>query len=407
MTDRSLLCESADAVTAQWMRQALAGSTAFASARVEAVAVERLGSTANALGSLLRCHLTVRGGSSDAPAVPETVIVKLPGTDRKALKFARWLALHQREYEYYRHAAAHVPMRSPALHYGEFDPRSHRFVLVLEDLREMETFPETIGVEAGRAGLAVREAARLHGRFWNTTGHSPLSGLHDSLSPKFARILQLAYVLSLPAVLERFEGHFSRRVRRLAEALGPRLCDHFAAVAAGPRTLIHGDYRGANLFFGPGDAFAAIDWQGTGSGCGLYDIAYFMAISVPTDDRRRMERGALAEYHDIVCRMGAKNYAFEDCWRSYRKNLLGALMALVLGCGGLDVTDRERRNLASTMLSRTIAAVEDLEADEFLPERSRFMGRGHGFSTLSRWIYRAGRAARRLRARKARAKKAR
>ena len=397
MNRRSLLCESVDSVTADWMQQALTAGAAFDSPRIEAIATESLGSASNALGSLLRCRLTVRG---DSPSVPESVIVKLPGTDPKVLKFAKWLSLHKREYEYYRHAARHAPIRSPALLYGEFDHRSHRFVLVLEDLHGMETVPETIGVEAGRAGLAVREAARLHGRFWDTIDRPPLSGLHDSLDPRYARTLQFAYVLSLPAVLERFDGQFPPRIRRFAEELGPRIADHFAAVGGGPRTLVHGDYRGENLFFGPGDAFAAIDWQGCGAGCGLYDVAYFLATSVPTDDRRRMERGALREYHDIVCRMGAKDYAFEDCWRSYRENMLGAFMARILGCGGFDVTDRERRNLAATMLSRMIAAVEDLDADELLPDRSRPVAHGRAFSTFSRWVYRAGRLARRLRARK-------
>ena len=203
-------------------------------------------------------------------------------------------------------------------------------------------------------------------------------------------------------MLERFDSHFSPRIRRFAEEFGPRIADHFAALATGPRTLVHGDYRGENMFFGPGEAFAAIDWQGCGSGSGLYDVAYFMATSVSTDDRRRIERGALEEYHDIVRRMGANDHAFDDCWRSYRENMLGAFMARVLGCGGFDVTDPERRNLAATMLSRMIAAFEDLDAGELLPGRSRFMARGHGFTTLSGWGYRALKLARRLRAKKAR-----
>ena len=399
MTGQSLICDSADSVTAEWMQRALTAGAAFGSPRVEALEAETLGGESNALGSLLRCRLTVHDA---APSVPETVVVKLPGTDPKALKFARWLSLHEREYEHYRHAAQHVPMRSPTLYYGEFDHRSDRFVLVLEDLREMETVARTIGDERGRASLAVREAARLHGRFWDAVDNPPLSGLCDSLSPRYARTLQIAYLVCLPAVLERFDSHFSPRILRFAEELGPRIAAHFASAAAGPKTLLHGDYRVENMFFGAGDAFAAIDWQGSGTGCGLYDVAYFMATSVSTDERRRMERGALEEYHDIVCRMGAKDYSFEDCWRSYRQNMLGAFMARILGCGGFDVTDPERRNLAATMLSRAIAAVEDLDADDLLPARERFMAAGHGFSTLSRWGYRASRLARRLRPKKVR-----
>ena len=401
MISRSLLCDGAEAVTAEWMQQALTAGAALGSPQIEAIAVDNLGAATNAFGTLLRCCLTLRGGGSSAP---ETVIVKLPGTDRKALKIARWLALHKREYEYYCQVARHAPMRSPALFYGEFDGRSHRYVLVLEDLRGMEAVPQAVGVEACRAHIAVREAARLHGTYWDAVDRPSVSGLYDCLNPGCARILQTAYLICLPAALERFAGQFSPRLRGFAEALGPRIAAHFASVAAGPRTLVHGDYRGENMFFGAGsaDGFAAIDWQGSGLGCGLYDVAYFMATSVPKYVRRHMERGALEEYHDIVCRMGAKNLMFEDCWRSYRQNMLGAFLACILGCGGFDLTDPERRNLASVLLSRTLAAIEDLDADEFLPARVRFMAPGHGFSTLSRWGYGAHRLARRLRGKIAR-----
>ena len=400
MTARSLLCGGSEAVTAEWMQMALTAGAAFGSPQIEAIAVDNLGAATNAFGTLLRCRLTVGDGSCP---MPETVIVKLPGTDRKALKFARWLALHKREYEYYRQVAQHAPMRSPSLLYGEFDDRSHRFVLVLEDLRGMETIPQTIGLEPGHAGLAVREAARLHGQYWDAVDRPPLSGLYDCLNSASARILQTAYLICLPTALERFGSQFSSRMRLFAEALGPWIAAHFASVAADPRTLIHGDYRGENMFFRTGstNGFAVIDWQGCGLGCGLYDVAYFMATSVPLEDRRRMERGALEEYHDIVCRMGAKSFAFEDCWRSYRQNMLGAILACILGCGGFDVTDPERRNLATALLSRTLAAIEDLDADEFLPARARFMSPGHGFSTLSRWGYGGYRLARRLRGKKA------
>ena len=41
------------------------------------------------------------------------------------------------------------------------------------------------------------------------------------------------------------------------------------------------------------------------------------------DDRRRIEMDALREYHAIVCGMGAQNFTFEGCWRSYRQNMRG------------------------------------------------------------------------------------
>ena len=91
------------------------------------------------------------------------------------------------------------------------------------------------------------------------------------------------------------------------------------------------------------DDFAVIDWQGCGIGCGMHDVAFFLATSVSVDDRRRIEHDAVGEYHDIVCRMGAKNVTREDCWRSYRQNMLNSLMAMVIGAGGIDMSDSGAR----------------------------------------------------------------
>ena len=402
MTNRPALCDDADAITADWMQRALTAGGAGDFPAIRDIAVEDLGSPTHAFGRLLRCHLTTDGGSAAAPA---TVIVKLPTADPRAFRFARWLGMHERECLYYRRLAPHARIRSPALLYGDFEDRTHRFVLVLEDLRDMDMTPQVDGVAAERARLAVREIAGLHGQFWNAVDDPSLSGCSDVLGPKFRRFMQIAYLACLPLVLERFGDSFSAETRRLAEALGPRVGAHFAAVAAGPRTLVHGDYRGENMFFGAGagvgsaagDDFAVIDWQGCGWGAGLYDVAYFLATSVVTGDRRRIEREAIAEYHDIVCRLGARDFTFEDCWRSYRQNMLGAFMPCVLGSGGLDLDDQRLRDMVKEGLERALAALEDLDAGEFLPTRGGFLTADRALETLSRTAYKAYKLSRRLR----------
>ena len=150
----------------------------------------------------------------------------------------------------------HAHIRSPALLYGDFDEDTHRFVLVLEDLRDLQVPVQAAGVSAGRARLAVREIAKLHGQSWGAIDHPALSGCSDVLGPKFRRFMQVAYLLCLPVVLERFGNSFSPETRRVAEALGPRITAHFASVATGPRTFVHGDYRGETCSSGPTSAAA-------------------------------------------------------------------------------------------------------------------------------------------------------
>ena len=62
--------------------------------------------------------------------------------------------------------------------------------------------------------------------------------------------MQTLYLLTLPVALERFGDFFAAATRRLAEAFGTRIVAHFAAVDEGPKTVVHGDFRGDNVLFG-------------------------------------------------------------------------------------------------------------------------------------------------------------
>ena len=123
------------------------------------------------------------------------------------------------------------------------------------------------------------------------------------------------------------------------------------------------------MFFGAddGDDFAAVDWQVSGIASGLYDVAYFLSSSVAPEIRREIEREALAEYHEVVRSMGAANFTIEECWRSYRQVMLGCLMTPIVAGGQLDFTNDRSRRLAEVFLTRTLTAIDDLDAREFLP----------------------------------------
>ena len=321
-----------DDITAGWMRQALAAGRATDVPEIDALEVEQLLGVTNALGNLFRCRVVARDGGAAGPA---SVIVKLPTSNSIALRLARWMALHRREYVYYRDVAPRSQVRVPSLYYGDLDTRTDRFVLVMEDLGGMEAIPQGVGVGVERARRAVRGIARFQGGFWEAAGDPALADCGVFLTAGQSRIMQTIYLLTLAPALERFGDLFTADARRRAEAFGSRIEAHFATVSKGPKTIVHGDYRGDNVLFGGDDpdGLAVIDWQGCGLGCGMYDVAFFLATSVAVEDRRRLERDALDEYHDIVCGMGARNYSRDDCWRSYRQNILGALMPMVIGAG--------------------------------------------------------------------------
>ena len=157
-------------------------------------------------------------------------------------------------------------------------------------------------------------------------------------------------------------------MRRLAEAYGDGMLAHIGALGSGPLTFSHGDFRLDNMFFGAGpDDFAVVDWQVCGVRNALYDVAYFLSSSVPVDIRREIEADAVAEYHDIVRSTGARDFTLDDCWRAYRQNMLTCFQTLIIASGQLDLSGERGRLLAEAFVTRTLTAIDDLDAEEFLP----------------------------------------
>ena len=393
MTDHPAIPDSGNAITVDWMRQALAAGGALEVPPITAIVVEPIGIGLGLLADILRCHLTYEDGAgSGSPGVdparseaPASVVVKLPSSEPKSRRLCKRFSLYQREYDYYRRLAPHVPLRTPTLLYGDFEPRSDRFVLVLEDLRAMSTADQIVGATAEQARRAVRGIAKLHGHYWNKVDQPPLSGFRVELRPKYRPLVQIVYLVNLLATLHRFGGVFSKEMQDLAEAYGPRVAEHMGVLAAGPMTFTHGDFRLDNMFFGEQEDFAVIDWQVSAIHSGLYDVAYFLATSVSSDVRRQVEREALKEYCEIVRGMGAKDFTFEECWHLYRYNIVGRLVTAIITCGGLDLNDERSYRLAEISLQRTLAAIEDLDVGELIPVRQT--SPATIFSSLSRGAY--------------------
>ena len=366
MASRPPIPATANDITADWMQQALTAGGLSASPAIAAVDVENIGAGVGLVGTILRCHLSYPGDAAD---VPESVIVKLHSSHEETMQTARRLNLYQREYAFYRQMAPDIPLRSPACLYGDFDDRDHRFVLVLEDLRGMASVDQIEGASAAEAITAVRAIARMHGTYWNRVDQPPVAGFRDAATPERRRLVQHVYQASLPSAFERLGNLFSERMRRLAESYGHRIVEHTEAVAAGPLTFCHGDFRLDNMFFGAdgSDDFAVVDWQVCGVRSGLYDVAYFLSSSVPVEIRREIEAEAVGEYHRVLLSMGVRDFTREECWRSYRQNMLGCFQTPIIAGGQLDFSDARGRQLADVFLTRTLTAIDDLDAEEFLP----------------------------------------
>lgn len=379
---------NAEAVTPAWMQEALAAGGAVDLPPIEAMTVSRIGSEVGMQGDLRRCRLKWQGGAGPFGSV----VVKLPSPVSRTRRVSTSLKFYRREYDFYRHVAHRLPFRTPALLYGDCRGRNQDFVLVLEDLEfeGNEMVDPYRGATAAQARGAVRTIAKLHGRYWDNYSSPSASGFHDAFNRTTRILSQLAYLRYLAPALKHYGSVFSDEMRQLAEAFGPRVSDYLRYLEKEPRTFIHGDYWLYNLFYGSGgpDDVIVIDWQVSGIACGPFDVSYFMVRSVTPEVRAGIERDAVAEYFDIVRSMGARHLSFEACWRLYRRNMLACLMILVVAVGLISHTNQLTRRLAETTMARLVAAIEDLDAYEFLPERRSFFSLAGAFSTSSHLAYR-------------------
>lgn len=374
-------------LTADWLRAALVAGGRPDCPPIRHLKLETIGEGVGLMGEILRCELTFAGDGGPF----ESVIVKLPSDKRKNRELGRRWRLYRREFSFYRHLAPASPLRAPALLYGDFDTRTHRFVLVLEDLRNLKAGDQVRGATPEQARRAVREVAALHGKYWDRVESLRSFAFHETLAPWIWSALQVSYLLSLPRSLSRLSGSWPPEIRDLAEEYGLRLVDHLDHLVREPLTFVHGDYRLDNLFFGE-DGLRVVDWQNSAVSNGLYDVAYFFAGSVSTEVRRAIEREALLEYHDIVCSLGARNFSFERCWRLYRETLLGCLVLPVVVAGWLEESQGRQMELRDAVATRTARALEDQQAGNLLPPPPPPLSRAGLRNALFRSGYRAFRA---------------
>ncbi len=379
-------------VTAGWMQQALAAGGASDFPPIKEIFWEEIGSGVGFMGTILRCQLSYAEPRTPAErngSAPATVIVKLPSPLAANRRLGKRLGLHKRGYDFYRLIASQAPVRSPALLYGDYEAGSDRFVLVLEDFGGWQAVSHFDGASAEQTRNAIRAIAKLHGTYWNRTDQPPLNMFTDAFSPRRRMLIQLVYLANLSTTFERFGRFFSDDMRRLAETYGSRIDSQIVRVAAGPKTLSHGDFRLDNIFFAAdgGDEIAMIDWQVSGLRSPLFDVAYFLVGSVTTEVRRQIEREVLEEYTEIIGEMGVQGFTFEECWRLYREHSLANLLVSVLACGGLALEDEARRRMVELGLQRVLAAIEDLDGGACLPGPVPLFSRGGALAAFSRGAY--------------------
>ena len=98
-------------------------------------------------------------------------------------------------------------------------------------------------------------------------------------------------------------------------------------------TILHGDARIGNMMFPKTETeghFVFIDWQAVRQGKGVYDLAYFLILSLNTQFRVGIEKQCLEAYYNSLVAKGVSDYTKKKLEDDYRHACLCVLVLLSL-----------------------------------------------------------------------------
>ena len=252
--------------------------------------VERIQSLWSGYGELFRVELA---GASARSAVVKWA--RPPKTDGDA-SFARKCRSYDVELEFYRSIAPRCDERCrvPALLASRRD--AGEWILVLEDLDACGFDRRVDEAAAPLLETALAWLASFHARFFDER----IDGLWPTGTYWH---------------LETRRDELDRIADRELRAAAPELARRLAA--ARYQTLLHGDAKDANFCFTrDGSAVAAVDFQYTGRGCAMSDLAYLLygRADEPPDgiDHARLD----TYFRYLRAAVGAPIDAVEAEWRA-------------------------------------------------------------------------------------------
>jgi hypothetical protein len=357
---------SPEALTAEFLTEALRSAGALdRDGTVRAIKYERVGEGVGFIGVVAKLALTYEG-----TAGPPSAIAKFPSTDEGARTIGNLYGLYEREVRFYREIASRSQLDCARCYAADWDAAAAQSFILLEDLGLHGTVGDQIaGCTPAEAALALRHLARFHATWWDNPEMAKISWLQRGSDLVRASMTQV-YEDSRAPFLEVFGERLAPEVRDSVTGLNERV---LAAMDEFDRrdlyTIVHGDFRIDNLFFGCNGGpyeLAVIDWQSPNRGWGAYDLAYFMSGSMPPEQRRAGERAALERYHRTLRDGGVKGYSFDDLLADYRASLMVYLAIFVVNGATLERSNERAVQLFEVIFDRLNSAIVDHDATRAL-----------------------------------------
>ena len=352
-------------ITPQWLTEALSSTGTLPNVVVTSLFIEPIAELTCA-GQLARLHLSFNQLQS---TLPSTLVAKLHAPDEPLRAKTRPFTPDKCEILFYQQLASEMPLRTPYCYYSAMNVTDGKYVRILEDLAPAKVGDQIRGSTTEETALALRAIAGFHAHWWNSEkikGFDWLTSVTtdpDSVS----RWILNQYREAFPIFVDKTGALLTGAVKTFGEQL-PEKLTRKSPFEKPPRTLVHGDFRLENVFFGaslgePG--FAVIDWQDILRGEGVSDVAWFIGGCLQVTSKRQVEeRQLLKIYHETLEANGVRGYTFDACWKDYRLAILRYFVQAVLMVASLNPENDRENRLARVVSERFIAAITDLRLAE-------------------------------------------
>jgi len=342
--------------TAEWFTTALADRAHGAT--VTDANVYEIGIGIGFVGDVFRCELT---WDRDDPALPASVVVKVPAAVLANRALGEGLMAYEREILIYRQFGGRMGLPMPEHLDSEMDPNPapwmigalemvmdrlplrgvnwligrllnlpesamRRFVVMIEDIHDARPAAQFDGGTLDDAYQALDVLAAFHAANWMNQELIDAEPLVWSIG-RTPKVYQASYMRNRDAFLEQFGRLLGPETVARIDAIQERIPTLTEELTRPPWTILHGDYRLDNVLFRDNGDIVVLDYQLVLWGRAGWDVAYFITTAL-APEHRAQEAALLTAYHDALVRHGIDDYSYGALLRDVHvtKDLLGHRM---------------------------------------------------------------------------------
>jgi hypothetical protein len=313
-------------ITPEWLSELLHRDVH--SVRVMAIGTGQVGAT---------YRLTLEG--KDTPA---TLIAKLPSNDDLSRATGKSHLTYLRESRFYQQFAGKKPMAVPQHLYIGFDDDSHAFTLIMQDLPHHRPGNQLEEPSHGEAVVAMDAAASIHAAWWGDPLLDTLDWPNGTKAVPPPYDVDALYSMFWPAFCDRYGERVSGDMRVVGEQFLGKINTN-ADQRQSPRCLTHNDFRPDNMLFDLANSaqpIVVVDWQTSGVGIGVGDIAYFTGTAFDAENRRVMESELLTHYRRGLAERGVSESDLVHLEDDYARSAVSGFLMGVTASMVVERTDR-------------------------------------------------------------------